>query len=364
MVFDCPVYRSQESIDRLSPSIDNTVSFDLGPCTLALVSEDTGYNGVCKPSRKTEVAVKEERAYRRRQQRHLQRSRQNNNPQYYNEDGTIKAGKKDWAESKEYKRTQKRIKRAYEREHALIRDYHQGVMDTVLTQGLKVVTEKDTVSKWQRDGYGKSVTKLAPGELRDRILREARIYGGETTQLNTFVTCQSQYCICGGKVKKGIWQREHCCKNTDCLLYNQPYHRDKFAALLGLWIAEKSFKSDGKIDEKVGVKKLLNKVFQGLPQRSGGYTVERRNTVIELCSISSHDRNSKKAEDSKAQRPLNSVDTRKKSGDHDKVNNEHSPSIERLSKSICSTTDQIERIVANDIYDDKLNKSFNIIPYT
>jgi hypothetical protein len=77
------------------------------------------------------------------------------------------------------------------------------------------------------------------------------------------------------------------------LLYQASLHRDKFSALLGLWVKELGTKTDSQgkktFDQKLGAKKLLNKTY---------HTQEHRTVAIELCSIGSLDHNPGNAPDS------------------------------------------------------------------
>jgi putative transposase len=76
-----------------------SVGLDLGPSTLAVVSEDVAlFTLFC-------VDLDPQAAAIRRLQRQLDRQRRANNPDNYNADGTIKAGKLTWHNSNRMQET-------------------------------------------------------------------------------------------------------------------------------------------------------------------------------------------------------------------------------------------------------------------
>jgi hypothetical protein len=366
LVLDCPVYRHEDKMKKASEAAGKTVSFDLGPSSLAYVSPDNVEQGVIQPSAKLLRQVKNERHNRKRLQRKLQRSRQATNPDCYQEDGQYIPGKKIENKSKSYKRTQARVRQSYQDEQKLIHAWHNNAVDKIISLGLNIITEKDTIKDWQEKGYGKSINLLAPATLKQKILHESRVFGGQQTELNTYFTWLSQSCICGQRVKKELYQRVHLCQNTDCLLHGIPLHRDKFAALLGLWVKElgttskknsKTKKIELVFNEKLGVKRLLAKNY---------HTNEHRIIAIELCSVGSLDHNLEKSKD---ENPEEYQDSMASNGDLEKTEGtEEAYANKPLSKPDClgslnNETDQSGRaITSNPAYIHGNNNNQHIIP--
>ncbi|CRK80199.1 hypothetical protein BN000_00080 [Neobacillus massiliamazoniensis] len=82
---------------------DETMGMDIGPSTIAMVSDTKAeLKEFCEKVVKID---KEKRVIQRR----LERQRKANNPQHYNVDGTIKKGKKVWKNSKRYIKIKKEL---------------------------------------------------------------------------------------------------------------------------------------------------------------------------------------------------------------------------------------------------------------
>ena len=80
------------------------VGLDIGPSTIAIVGEEQARLELfCQPLANAQVKI-------RRLQRKMDRQRRANNPQNYNENGTVKEGANQWNNSKRYLRT--RVKKA------------------------------------------------------------------------------------------------------------------------------------------------------------------------------------------------------------------------------------------------------------
>lgn len=108
----------------------------------------------------------------RRLQRHAARCLRGANPQNYTEEGAVRKGKKTWVKSKEYKRTQDRI-RAYHRKCALNRKYAiQEDVNRLREHGSVVVSEKQSVKGWQKGLFGKSVQSRCPGLFRAELMKK------------------------------------------------------------------------------------------------------------------------------------------------------------------------------------------------
>lgn len=82
--------------------------------------------------------------------RQLDRSRRTNNPQNYNEDGTIKKGRKRWKNSKTYKKRREKL-REIRRKNAASRKYaNQEAVNTLRWLGNELIIEPSNVKSMQR----------------------------------------------------------------------------------------------------------------------------------------------------------------------------------------------------------------------
>jgi hypothetical protein len=363
LVYDCLPYRHEDKINRAKDNLNKQVGFDLGPSTLAFVSPADHKSGIIQPQAKLRKQIDLERKKRRRIQRALQRSRQQTNPECYQRNGQYIPGKKIRIRSKNYLQLQDKLRESYKNERNLISEWHNSAAEQLTSLGLELITENDTIKQWQEGDYGKSVTTLAPAALKERIFHEVRVLrehhslDAENIELNTYTTCLSQTCVCGKRAKKELRERVHSCQNKDCLLYQIPLHRDKFSALLGLWVKELGIKtySSGKktLDQKLGVKKLLNKTY---------HTQEHRTVAIELCSIGSLDHNPGITQDSMSSTTVESGQVKTSSRQARAKRVTSKSSLSRPSRSLAEDRDgRVNHLNATNISNtEKLGKASGV----
>lgn len=131
--------RRRDGSPRFRRAVEGEIGVDIGTSSYAAVGVS-----ICEMKTLAErngKAVKDE-ARLRRLQRHLDRSQRAMNPQNYNENGTVKKGKKTWVKSKEYLRTQEKI-RDYHRKCALNRKYAiREDVNRLREHGSVIVSEK------------------------------------------------------------------------------------------------------------------------------------------------------------------------------------------------------------------------------
>ena len=195
------------------------VGLDIGPSTIAVVSD-------------TDVRLEQfaselefEAAYIRRLQRKMDRSRRATNPDNYNPNGTVKAGKKNWNKSKTYLKTCK-AKANLERKLAAHRySLHGELVNTILRAGDTIKLEKLSYKAFQKL-FGKSVGKRAPGMFVSHLKSKAERAGGQVVEIPTLSTKLSQTCQCGRVKKKSLCERIHSC---ECGIVAQ---RDLYSAFL------------------------------------------------------------------------------------------------------------------------------------
>lgn len=154
---------------RFHRAVEGEIGVDIGTQSYAAVG--ASIFEMKNLAERNDKAIKDE-ARLRRLQRHLDRSQRAMNPQNYNENGTIKRGKKTWNKSKEYLRTQEKV-RAYHRKCALNRKYAiQEDVNRLREHGSVIVSEKQSVKGWQKGLFGKSIQSRRPGLFRAELKRK------------------------------------------------------------------------------------------------------------------------------------------------------------------------------------------------
>lgn len=199
------------------------VGLDLGPSTIAVVAPQANKAHLRMFCPELKDASREIR----RLQRKMDRQRRANNPENYNQDGTIKRGVKFvWKDSRGYLATRHQ-KNEIERKLAAHRkSLHGREINEIFALGDVVYTEKLSYQAFQRR-FGKSVGKRAPGMFMEMMRRKAASAGVKIHEFPTYSTRFSQLCHqCGSLNKKPLCRRWHKC---DCGVSAQ---RDLYSAFL------------------------------------------------------------------------------------------------------------------------------------
>jgi len=212
--------------DKNKPT-DKTVGLDIGPSTIAVVTdEQANLEHFCDELKNKQKEI-------RRLQRKLDRQRRANNPQNYNPNGTIKKGKKTWHESTRYKKTRRKLAELQRKLAAHRKTLHGNLANRILKKGKYVKTEKLSYRAFQKN-YGRSVRDRAPGMFMEILRRKAENAGGSVVEFSTRTTKLSQYCHkCGKYTKKPLSQRVHTCCNLNI-------QRDIYSAFLAGSVVENS----------------------------------------------------------------------------------------------------------------------------
>ena len=142
-------------------------------------------------------------------QKGLDRSRKDMNPDNYNEDGTIKKGKKEWVKSNRYKNKQLKLKELHRkasesRKYAINEDvnYLRSLGDIFIIEkmnikGLQKKSKEVTVNKKgkfnKRKRFGKSILNRCPGYFIAQAKYRFKITGGSLKEVNTWTFKASQY---------------------------------------------------------------------------------------------------------------------------------------------------------------------------
>jgi hypothetical protein len=153
----------------------------------------------------------------------MDRSLRANNPQYYNEDGTIKKGKKNWKYSKRYKKLLKKYrelsrKAAINRHLAINEEVNhiRSLADTCVTEPKNAkklqkraktttVNSKGKINRKKR--FGKSIQNRCPGYLQEQLKKKFLSTGGNYIEVPNEYRA-SQYDHTNDKyIKKKLSQR-------------------------------------------------------------------------------------------------------------------------------------------------------------
>ena len=201
---------------------EGTVGLDLGPSTLAVVSDAAArLERFC-------AELDPQVAQIRREQRHLDRQRRANNPDNYLPNGTVKKGRrgrKHWRESERQRTTQARLAGRQRTLAAQRKSLHGRLAHQIVRQGSTFLLEKVSYRAWQRR-YGRNVQRRAPGTFVQILTRLAASAGGKVITVPTRSTRLSQTCQCGDEKKKPLSLRVHHCEQCGVQM-----QRDLYSAL-------------------------------------------------------------------------------------------------------------------------------------
>lgn len=195
------------------------IGLDVGPSTIAIVGDTKAeLKQFC-----SEIVPKQKE--KRRLQRRMDKQRRANNPQNYNENGTVKKGKKKWKKSNHYIQTSSEVAELDRKLVAHRKSLHGKDINDLIAIGIRIKTEKIPYKPWQKI-FGKSVQVRAPSLFMSSLKRKAENAGGSFNKFPTQSTKLSQMChICGETIKKPLSQRWHIC----CSIEMQ---RDLYSAFL------------------------------------------------------------------------------------------------------------------------------------
>jgi putative transposase len=200
---------------------ENTrVGLDIGTSTLAIASENE-----VKLLELAEGLSVEERK-KRTLQRKLDRQRRANNPNKYNEDGTIKTSHREkWIKSENYKKTRKELAEMSRKVADKRKQAHNQLANYILSLGLDVrvetmnfkglqakakrteVSEKTGRFK-RKKRFGKSIANRAPSLLLSIIDNKLKYFGLSLKRIDTAKVKASQFeHFTQTYVKKKLWER-------------------------------------------------------------------------------------------------------------------------------------------------------------
>lgn len=181
------------------------VGLDIGSSTIAIVGDKTARLLLfC-----AEIIFSEKKI--RRLQRLFNRQRRANNPENYNENGTVNKGKKTWKKSNCQKKTERQLANIQRREAAHRKTLHGRLVNEIIQLGDRFQLEKLSYKVWQKI-FGKSIGYRAPGGFVAHLRRTAESAGGLVYEFSTRTTALSQTCHCGRRKAKRLSERVHRCE--------------------------------------------------------------------------------------------------------------------------------------------------------
>lgn len=182
------------------------VGIDIGTSTIAVCSKDKLILTELAPN-----SVKYDKAISRLQ-RKLERSKMANNSNNFNEDGTIRKGKKSWTNSKSYIRTLFKLRNLYRLKSTYIKLEHNKLAKEILSLGNEIYVEtmnykalqkkanfkegeeKNSKGKNKRKKrFGKSLNNKAPSTLLMILDNKLNYEGLSLNEVNTQTFKASQY---------------------------------------------------------------------------------------------------------------------------------------------------------------------------
>jgi hypothetical protein len=243
--------------DRL-PVGDGVVGLDLGPSTIAGVSEtDAFLEPFCPGVTDMDREI-------RRLQRAMDRSRRATNPDAFAPDGTCRPGARITIRSRRY-RVLAATKADLERRLVAERKRAQGELaNRVLAQGDIIKLEKVSYLSFQRM-FGRSVKRRAPSLFVSVLRRKAASAGAEVIEFSTRTTRLSQFSHDTGEcVKKPLSQRWHVFADGSRV------QRDLYSAWLARFVEQDRLDASRCQAHWAAAEPLLRRAASGLAQSTSG----------------------------------------------------------------------------------------------
>lgn len=174
------------------------VGIDLGPSSVAIVSNENVYidelgKGIESIEKKLHKLL-----------RKMDRSRRQNNPLQFNENGTIKKYPKgerpNWILTNNYIKLKNKVKELYRRKSTLLKLSHINLANEVIGYGNNFIVENNPVSAWakrakettinkkgkinKKKRFGKSITNHAPSMFIEILENKINSLGGKINKID------------------------------------------------------------------------------------------------------------------------------------------------------------------------------------
>lgn len=183
---------------------NQTLGIDIGPSTIAVVSDSE-----CLLQELAHNVNSIEQDLRKLQ-RHRDRENRANNPNNFNEDGTVIKGKHKWYKSKRMKLTDDKIKSLYQKRANQLKEAHNLLANKIVSLGTNIVVEdmdwvtlakksKNTekslkTGKFKRKKrFGKTIANHAPSKLIDIINTKLSYIDKKVTKVDCFKTAATKF---------------------------------------------------------------------------------------------------------------------------------------------------------------------------
>ncbi len=229
------------------------VGIDLGPTTVAV----SGVNlvSIDKLASKCDDIQEEITRLSRR----IDRSRRANNPQNFNEDGTIKRGiKLVWNDSNRYKELRRELAELRRKQAAIRKQQHIERANALLKEGDTFIVENNPISSWttraketkvnentgkiqKKKRFGKSVANHAPSMFVSILENKVKSLGGDLVKVDT-KNAASQYDFTNNSFTK------HELKERNVTLSNGDTHQRDMLAAFNLQHLQYDEKDDKQYD--------------------------------------------------------------------------------------------------------------------
>ena len=212
------------------------IGIDIGTSTVAAVTNTKCY--LSELGEGIEIRDKEIR----KMQRKLERSKWASNPDNYNENGTIKKGKKTWNYSNRYKKIRNELGTMQRKRSDTLRQWQEAYANLLLEEGNEVYvedmnfkglqkrskkTEKNEKGKIkQKKRFGKSIRNRAPAQFLSILKRKLEYTGGIYYEVNTRTFKASQYDHISDTYRKKKLSKRHNIINGEWI------QRDLYSAFL------------------------------------------------------------------------------------------------------------------------------------
>ena len=195
------------------------VGLDMGTSTIAICSENKVKLQELAPECKTDENEL------RLIQRKMDRSKRRTNPTNFNENGTVKKGRRTWTYSKKYEKLRKERKELYRKITVQRKMSHEKLANVILSLGSDVRVETMRFQSLQKRSknttcnkkngkinrkkrFGKSIANRAPAMLLTIINRKLGYQGLSLKKIDTYATKASQFNhITGEYSKKQLSER-------------------------------------------------------------------------------------------------------------------------------------------------------------
>jgi len=220
-----------------------TIGLDIGPQTIAIVSEEQKHASLHVFANE----LKQKRKTRKKLQQKIARQIRAANPTCYEPDVWAKKDKQ-WKKkqgkcirrkrpvnrTKAFKKTASKLADMARRQAAHRKIQHGKLTNEVLRIGNHIKTEDLSYKAFQRL-FGRSVGLRAPGMFVTLLKRKAENADGRVEEISTYKTKLSQSCHCGEQKKKPLRQRWHTC-SCGVNVLGKNVQRDLYSAYLACFV--------------------------------------------------------------------------------------------------------------------------------